>query len=380
MMLNTLAASPVLAARRTASSTEYADALTALVMALLARYFLTPWLGVTLPFVTMYAAIAVGAWRAGWQGGLLVVFCSYFFTGMLLSAPDDGRLTFAILGGWIGLAGYLFTSLLVIALARCAVAARTRERHGRELLDVLMHAVTDAVIVTDTSLRVTALNAKAESLTGWTEAAALQQPIDKVFQIVDAARRNPIASPVATALREDAIAGLLQPTVLIGKSGSQYDIEHSAMLVRGSRDEAVACVLVFRDVSGQRQAACALDAQIDGARKLASILESSNDAIVCTSLDGVIHTWNPAAESLFGYEPIEAIGHNISMLTPHDRPGEAQAIINRIASGERVDRFVTERISSEFERIKTGMTIVPIRDTSGKVTGALTIARELQSV
>ena len=130
MTLNSLAASPVLAARRTASSTEYADALTALVMALLARYFLTPWLGVTLPFVTMYAAIAVGAWRAGWQGGLLVVFCAYFFTGMLLSTPDEGRLTFAILGGWTGLAAYLFTSVLIIALARCAVAARTRERHG----------------------------------------------------------------------------------------------------------------------------------------------------------------------------------------------------------------------------------------------------------
>ncbi len=358
----------------------YADAITALAAALLIRHLLTPWLGTQLPLVTVSVATALAAWRTGVLAALFVAVAGYVASGYVLSNADAGRIAFATLGGGPGLVGYLLTSALIIGFARAAHTARTRDRHGRELLNAVLHCISDAVITTDTALRITSMNKRAETLTGWTEALALGRPLDAVFKIVDADYRMPIANPADAALHEDAVPDLARPTVLVGKAGTEFDIDHTTALIRDPRGDVSACVLVFRDISSERQVARVLEAQCAGAKLLASIVESSNDAIVETTLDGIVQSWNPAAESLFGYTPAEAIGRNISFLSPFDRPSEVESILARVSEGRRVEHLVTERLCSDFESVKVGLTVSPMRNNDGDVTGALTIARSLQSV
>ncbi|MFK3852456.1 sensor histidine kinase [Agrobacterium pusense] len=115
----------------------------------------------------------------------------------------------------------------------------------------------------------------------------------------------------------------------------------------------------------------------DAAAFLAAIVESSDDAIVSKTLDGIITTWNLSAERLFGYTAAEAVGRPITILIPEDRPDEEPAIIARIKAGERVDHFETVRRRKDGSLIDISLTISPIRDRGGKIVGASKIARDI---
>lgn len=112
-------------------------------------------------------------------------------------------------------------------------------------------------------------------------------------------------------------------------------------------------------------------------RLLAAIVETSDDAIVSKSLDGIILSWNAAAERVFGYAAVEAIGRHISLIIPHERLGEEDAIMQRLRRGERIDHFETERLHREGRLVPVSLTISPIKDDEGRVTGASKIARDI---
>lgn len=110
---------------------------------------------------------------------------------------------------------------------------------------------------------------------------------------------------------------------------------------------------------------------------LNSFVENSDDAIITKTLEGVIISWNPAAERLFGYPAAEAIGRPVAMLVPSDRSEEEPRILARIANGERVDHFETERIRKDGSVIAVSVTISPVRDAAGRLVGASKIARDI---
>lgn len=115
----------------------------------------------------------------------------------------------------------------------------------------------------------------------------------------------------------------------------------------------------------------------DAAAFLAAIIESSEDAIISKSLQGVITTWNKGAERLFGYTAEEAVGRPITMVIPEDRLDEEPTILARIRSGERVDHFETIRRRKDGTFIDISLTISPIRDGDGNIIGASKIARDI---
>jgi len=110
---------------------------------------------------------------------------------------------------------------------------------------------------------------------------------------------------------------------------------------------------------------------------LAEIVDSSDDAIIGKTLDGVIMSWNKGAERLYGYSADEAIGRPISMLIPPDRPDELPAIMERLRHGERVDHFRTLRVCKDGKRISVSVTISPAYDSEGRIMGASSIARDV---
>ena len=115
----------------------------------------------------------------------------------------------------------------------------------------------------------------------------------------------------------------------------------------------------------------------DSSRLLASVVESSSDAIITKSLDGIITSWNPAAERLFGYSEAEAIGNPVSTLFPPDRLEEEPQILARLMRRERIEHFETARISKEGKSIAVMATISPLVNDVGEVVGASKILRDI---
>jgi PAS domain S-box-containing protein len=110
---------------------------------------------------------------------------------------------------------------------------------------------------------------------------------------------------------------------------------------------------------------------------LAAIVDSSDDAIVSKSLDGVITSWNKGAERLFGYTAEEAVGQHITLIVPTDRRHEEATILERLKRGERVDHFETIRRRKDGTTLDISLTISPVKDTAGRVTGASKVARDI---
>ncbi|HKU98228.1 MAG TPA: PAS domain S-box protein, partial [Vineibacter sp.] len=115
----------------------------------------------------------------------------------------------------------------------------------------------------------------------------------------------------------------------------------------------------------------------EAAQRLAAIVESSDDAIISKTLDGVITTWNRGAQRLFGYTSEEAIGNSILMLIPPERRDEEDAILGRIRRGEPTDHFETVRQRKDGTFIDVSLTISPVRDADGRIVGASKIARDI---
>ena len=115
----------------------------------------------------------------------------------------------------------------------------------------------------------------------------------------------------------------------------------------------------------------------ESSRRLASIVESSEDAILSKNLEGKVTSWNRSAERLFGYKADEIIGHPISILIPPEREHEGPQILERIKRGERVEHFETFRLRRDGARVPISLTVSPLYDHEGRIVGASKISRDI---
>src|SRR5258708_26507802 len=112
-------------------------------------------------------------------------------------------------------------------------------------------------------------------------------------------------------------------------------------------------------------------------RRLAAIVDNSDDAIIGKDLNSIITSWNFGAERIFGYTADEMIGTSIIRLIPPDRQEEEQEILSRIRRGERFDHFETIRLAKDGRRLNLSITVTPIKDSTGRVVGASKVARDI---
>src|SRR6185437_10713252 len=111
--------------------------------------------------------------------------------------------------------------------------------------------------------------------------------------------------------------------------------------------------------------------------RLASVVESSDDAIITKTLEGIITTWNLGAQRMFGYTADEVMGKSITLLMPPDRIDEEPGILERLKRGERIDHYETVRRCKDGTRLEISLSISPIKDARGKIIGASKIARDI---
>lgn len=191
--------------------------------------------------------------------------------------------------------------LLCFGLLSRELSARKRAQEAlaksKKWFSTTLSSVGDAVIATDMNGGVTFINSVAESLTGWTRAEAAGKSMDLVFDIVNAETRRPVENPVKKVFREGKIVGLADHTLLLSKSGREYDIEDSAAPILTDTGEGFGVVLVFRDVTDKKRAEETTRRQKE---LLQLILRSIADGVVVADSNGKFLLFNAAAEQVLG--------------------------------------------------------------------------------
>jgi PAS domain S-box-containing protein len=235
---------------------------------------------------------------------------------------------------------------------------------------ITLASIGDAVIATDIQGRVSFLNPIAAALTGWEEAEAIGQDITAVFSIINEYTRQTVENPITKVLREGTVVGLANHTLLLARDGVEHPIDDSGAPIRDVQGRLIGVVLVFRDITARRQAE-------ETRSHLAAIVTSSEDAILSKTLDGIITSWNRSAERLYGYTAREMVGKSLTRLIPPDLADDLPQILARLRRGERIDHYETQRVTRDGARLDIALTISPIRDGAGQLTGAATIARDI---
>jgi len=250
--------------------------------------------------------------------------------------------------------------------------SRAWEESGREkeLLATTLASIGDGVVVTDARGRVTLLNGEAERITGWTVAEARGKELSEIFKIQNERTGLAQENPIEKVLRLGKVVGLANHTVLVRRDGRKVPIGDSGAPVRRGDGPVEGAVLVFRDVSEEKKAQAAKE-------RLASIVESSDDAIISKTLDGTILTWNSGAERIFGYAAKEAVGQQVTILIPPERMDEETFVGERMKRGERVDHFETIRLTKDGRRLDVSLSVSPLKDEEGQVVGASKVLRDI---
>jgi PAS domain S-box-containing protein len=110
---------------------------------------------------------------------------------------------------------------------------------------------------------------------------------------------------------------------------------------------------------------------------LAAIVDSLDEAVISITLEGVITSWNPGAEKMFGYTPAEAIGQHITLIIPADRHGEEIDVLAQVGRGEKIEHFETVRQAKDGRKVDVSITVSPVRNPQGKIIGAAKVARDI---
>ncbi|HYN16063.1 MAG TPA: PAS domain S-box protein [Terriglobales bacterium] len=242
---------------------------------------------------------------------------------------------------------------------------------SRERLATIVESVMDAIITVGDDQRIVLFNKAAETIFRCPSEEALGKPLDTFIpERFRASHREHIQRFGHTGVTSRSMSS---PSVLVGlrADGEEFPIEATISQVGG--DEEKFFTVVLRDITARKQAE-------EKQSQLAAIVESSDDAIISKTLEGIVVTWNNAAERMYGYCAQEIIGKPISILFPADRLAEGDQVLASIRRGERVEHFETTRVTKDGRLLNVALTVSPMRDANGTIIGASTIARDLTQI
>jgi PAS domain S-box-containing protein len=159
-------------------------------------------------------------------------------------------------------------------------------------------------------------------------------------------------------------------TIRVRKDGTTVPVSVTFAPMRDDDGAIVGVSAVHRDVTEQRRV-------FEAAQRMAAIVENSDDAIFSKTIEGIITSWNPAAERMYGYSSEEVVGRPVEFLSPQALIGEIQTILGKIKAGQPVEHLETRRVRKDRTVFPVSLTVSPIRGADGAVVGASTIARDL---
>ncbi len=266
----------------------------------------------------------------------------------------------AVLGlGLVG--GYGYLSLRILRLRTLAAASLFQER---ELLRVTLASIGDGMISTDLQGRVTFLNPIAETLCGWSTDEARGQPLDVVFRIVNETTRQPVENPALRALSEGVIVGLANHTVLISRSGSECAIADSAAPIHGVNGQLLGSVLVFRDVTVEREQERALR---NSEAKMRQLADTMPQIVWVARPDGYLEYYNQKWYEYTGCQPEECLGYHENVwIHPDDRENSQKLWRECLHNGKNFE--IERRLKGRAGEYRWFLgRALPIHDEIGKI-------------
>jgi PAS domain S-box-containing protein len=265
-------------------------------------------------------------------------------------------------------------------------ASRLRNLAATLLSPSLLEAIPDAIVAVSQQGIILQANSQTESMFGYAGEELIGQPIEilvpESFRDQHRHHRDQFV--------EQPKARRMGPGLdLRGRrrDGSEFPVEISLSPLE--TDDGIVVLSAIRDVSERKRIEAELqrvhhelsermDRQLwEYQHRLSLIVDSSQDAIIGKNLDGTITHWNKGAEHIYGYEADEVIGRSITLLAPVDRKDEIPRMLESIRNGQRVEHFETVRVAKDGRRLHVAISISPIRDATGEIVGASTIARNI---
>ena len=246
--------------------------------------------------------------------------------------------------------------------------AEARSRHLEERSRRIIETATDAFISVDLSGAVADWNQGAERVFGWPAAEVVgRDGFDTLFppELRDEHRLR------LERLRETGERrrlGRRLETVALRRDGTTFAAELILWATGEGQDTTINAFV--HDISERRQAE-------EAVHRLAAIVRSSDDAIAGMTLDGVVTSWNPAAERIYGYTAAEAMGQRITRIVPPERHDEVERFLEMVTRGEPVSNYETVQLPKHGPPIDVAVTVSPIYDATGAVAGASAVARDI---
>lgn len=232
----------------------------------------------------------------------------------------------------------------------------------------LLDSALDCIISMDSKGRVIEFNKAAERVFGYNREQVIGKELASLIIPPSFRDRHREALQHYLDTGEGPVLGKRLEVTALRADGSEILAELAITALHQETDPVFTAYL--RDITDRRRGD-------EASRRLAAIIESSDDAIVSKDLNGIITSWNAAAERLFGYKAEEIVGQSILLLIPPERQHEEPRILERIRRGDRIDHYETVRRRKDGSLFDISVTVSPLRDKTGKIIGASKIARDI---
>lgn len=256
------------------------------------------------------------------------------------------------------------------------------------LSSTLLEALPDAIVAVDHKGSIVQVNSQALELFGYDPGELIGQKVELLVPESYRSKHKHHRENYADAPKTRRMGAELD---LYGRrrNGSEFPVEVSLSPI--STEKGTFVLSAIRDISDRKRIAEELRRaneelhrrtaeQLGEYRsRLASIIDSSEDAILSKDLNGIITSWNRGAENIYGYSAEEIVGKHISLLTPPDRPDEIPEILKKIARGESTEHYESVRVTKDGRHLNVSISVSPLHDASGKIIGASAIARDITS-
>ena len=233
-------------------------------------------------------------------------------------------------------------------------------------LGAVVASSDDVIISKNLDGIVQSWNPAAVRLFGFTAAEMIGQSIRKIIPADRQKEEDDVLARIRAGMMVDHFETQRQT-----KDGRLVDVSLTVSPIRDRSGRVVGASKIARETGAEKRAAIA-------ARHLAALVQSSDDAIISKDLNGIVRSWNGAAERLFGYTAAEMIGQSITKIVPHERADEEAYVLGRVRSGLSVEHFETVRQTKDGRLVDISLTISPIRDADGRIVGASKIARDIR--
>ncbi|SDG51476.1 PAS domain S-box-containing protein [Pedobacter terrae] len=234
-------------------------------------------------------------------------------------------------------------------------------------LQSIFEGIQDAIYCHDLEFRITNWSPAAERMFGYTATEVLGQSIFLLIPDDKYSEKKELMQEVLSDGRINQYR-----TVRLTRSGKKIPVSLTFSPIKDQDGKIIGISQIAHDISFEHQAE-------EKQAMLAAIIESSEDAIISKTLDGIITTWNKGAEHIFGYTESEAVGQPITILLPADRLSEEEAIIASLRRGEKVDHIQTIRKTKDGRLLNISLAVSPIKNRDGVVIGASKVARNITS-